>query len=132
MCIRDSLQLHGIIIPKLFTDSQRAYSYKDNDPESPEGEKLWPLIDLMRAEIMRHPELDLDLCNGKENPADALAKKAAAEVRGEPAGVVFARSGFARPPGWAMDDDLWDAILEVERRMRRVHPPSNTMNMLQA
>ena len=121
------LRRRGIIIQKLFTDSQRAYSYKDNDPESPEGEKLWPLIRLMRDEIRRHGELDLGLCRGKENPADRLAKSAVKVVgpsSGEPAGVWFDRCGFALSPviEWGMGENLLEAIREVERMMLDVHP----------
>ena len=118
------LQRDGIIIQKLFTDSQRAYCYKDNDPESPEGEKLWPLIHLMRAEIRSHPERTLCLCRGTENLAHPLAYNALQKVgpdSGEPP-WWFASCGFAPPPGWAMDGDLLQAIQQVEFEMIRVHP----------
>ena len=126
---------HRLANSQLFTDSETAFGYADNDPTSPEGQKLCPLIHLMRAEIKNHHEHILCLCSGKENPADSLAYSAMHEVgpsSGEPPDVWFDWCGFAPPPGSGMDDDLLDAIREVERRMLHVHPPSNTMNMLQA
>ena len=64
---------HERTLSQLFTDSERAFGYADNDPTSPEGQKLWPLISLMRDEIRSHPELTLCLCRGTENLAHPLA-----------------------------------------------------------
>ena len=64
---------HERTLSQLFTDSERAFGYADNDPTSPKGQKLWPLICLMRAEIRSHPELTLCLCRGTENLAHPLA-----------------------------------------------------------
>ena len=115
---------HERTLSQLFTDSETAFGYAYNDPTSPEGQKLCPLIHLMRAEIRSHPELTLCLCRGTENLAHPLAYNALQKVgpdNGEPP-WWFASCGFAPPPGWAMDGDLLQAIQKVEFEMIRVHP----------
>ena len=117
---------HERTLSQLFTDSERAFGYADNDQTSPEGQKLWPLIRLMRAEIRSHPERTLCLCRGPENLAHPLAYDALQKVgpdSGEPP-WWFASCGFAPHPGWAMDGygDLLQAIQQVEFEMIRVHP----------
>ena len=72
---------HERTLSQLFTDSERAFGYADNDPTSPEGQKLLPLIRLMRAEIRSHPELTLCLCRGTENLAHPLAYNALQQGR---------------------------------------------------
>ena len=103
--------VHGLDIT-MFTDSAHVLTYLGGfTPTSWAGWKLQPLIDLLRAEEMLHPELRVRKCSSAENLADHTARWA----------MRVARDG-AGHVAWDGGGDLLAALLEVEARTRMVHP----------
>ena len=97
----------------LHIDSASCIKYMDGlTPYKAAGRKLMPLIDMVREEQRRHPQVTWTKCTSTENRADALAYSAMCEARDH---------GVEDGPD-EIGSALFAAVCEVESLTRRVHP----------
>ena len=96
----------------LHIDSDICIKYMNGfTPSKAAGRKLMPLIDLVREEQRRHPQVTWTKCTSAESRADSLAYTAMCEARDQSIVDGPDETGSA----------LFAAVCEVETRTRAVH-----------